>query len=66
MPTVDVLKEIKEWISTLGFPIAMGNILQNNIAHRLFPLKIKGSEGRASTTFKLLNYFLATVFAAST
>ena len=23
MPTVDILKEIKEWISTLGFPIAM-------------------------------------------
>lgn len=23
MPTVDVLKEIKDWISTLGFPIAM-------------------------------------------
>lgn len=23
MPTVDVLKEIKDWISSLGFPIAM-------------------------------------------
>ena len=23
MPTAEILKEIKEWISTLGFPIAM-------------------------------------------
>ena len=23
MPTVDIVKEIKEWISTLGFPIFM-------------------------------------------
>ena len=23
MPTVDILKEVKEWVSTLGFPIAM-------------------------------------------
>lgn len=23
MPTVDIIQEIKEWISTLGFPICM-------------------------------------------
>lgn len=31
MPTVDILKEVKEWISTLGFPIAMCYLMWRKI-----------------------------------
>ena len=31
MPTTEILKEIKEWISTLGFPIAMCYLMWRKI-----------------------------------
>lgn len=31
MPTVEILKEVKEWISTLGFPIAMCYLMWRKI-----------------------------------
>ena len=31
MPMVDILKEVKEWISTLGFPIAMCYLMWKKI-----------------------------------
>ena len=31
MPTIDILKEVKDWISTLGFPIAMCYLMWRKI-----------------------------------
>ena len=31
MPTINILKELKEWISTLGFPIAMCYLMWKKI-----------------------------------
>lgn len=31
MPTAEILKEVKEWISTLGFPIAMCYLMWKKI-----------------------------------